>query len=998
MTALFCDLIDSVRMSVRLDPEDLLRVLDLYRSSCEDIITHHGGFIARFVGDGILAYFGFPRADEDDAANAVRAGLDLVATISGLDVRPENPLQIRVGIGTGLVVVHDRSSSGNARTTEAVGRMPNLAARLQSVARPNSVVIADSTRRVTRGMFAYNDLGRMSLKGFSHPVQVWEATAPTTDVSRFRARLLGDPPPFVGRQSELDLLSERWREARSGEGRVVQIIGDPGIGKSRLTEALQVRLADVPHARVRWFCSPQYTDSALYAVIDQLEHAASIARQDPPTLKIEKLIRLVGESDGRDEMALAVYASLLSIPLGRPSPLDTMTPEKRKEVTIATLLAELTRLWAAGPVLMVVEDAHWVDATSLELLDLVVRQAAKYPTLLIVTARPEFKLRWKEIPYVSAISLGRLDPDSAEKLCAHVAGDALSADVLRQIVQRCDGVPLFAEELTKTVVESLDPTNDDTVYSAGDGAAAIPNSLHDSLVARLDRLGPARQIANIGAVLGRRFNYDLLAAVMEQPDRALRAALRQLIQSGLVSQVGTRPANSYLFKHALIRDAAYESLLRTDRQELHGRVAAVLMSKFPETVESEPEAIAYHLSQSGAEVEAVPYWEKAGQRAASRAAHSDATAHYSNALEIVRKKDESIERTQRELSLLIPLAISLSSSRGYAVDEVRDALTQARDICDRLGNVSALYPVLRGLCTFSIVRSDLVVAEELARRCMAIGEETRIVPYLIEADNALGFVLAGRGKLEAARIHLERAVLLYDENEHLGLVFPTEQDPRMAAGIQLAVTLYLLGDVIGARTTCEQSLTRARALNRPFDLVFALYYASLYHVLRKDYTTANGLSEEILNISNTHGFRLFILCGQLIRSLVMASRGNVADAITILEPTLAAFSAMGVRYLICFYVGQLADFYASVGRMDLARTTIDAAIRQAVDNDDLTFLSDLYRIRAEILARDPEPDWVMVERELYQAISIARSQRAEMLEREASARLSIIPRQLATTN
>ncbi len=519
-----------------------------------------------------------------------------------------------------------------------------------------------------------------------------------------------------------------------------------------------------------------------------------------------------------------------------------------------------------------------------------------------------------------------------------------------------------------------------------------------SLVARLDRLGPARQIANIGAVVGRRFNYDVLAAVLEQPDRALRTALRQLILSGLVSQVGTPPTSSYLFKHALIRDAAYESLLRTDRQKLHGQIATVLLTRFPETVETGPEVIAYHLSQSGDEVEAVPYWEKAGQRAASRAAHSDATAHYSAALEIVRKQDESIERTQRELSLLIPLAISLSSSRGYAVNEVGDVLTQARDICDRLGNVSALYPVLRGLCTFSIVRSDLVVAEELARRCMAIGEETGIAPYLIEADNALGFVLAGRGNLEAARIHLERAVRLYDENEHLGLKFPTEQDPRIAAGIQLAVTLYLLGDATGARARHEQSLARARALNRPFDLVFALYYASVYSVLRKDYNAASDLSEEIINISQTHGFGLFILCGRLIRALVMASRGNVAEAITLIELNLAACGAMGVRYLICYYVGQLADLYASVGRMELARTTIDTAISQAIDNDDLTFLSTLHRIRAEILAKDPEPDWQRVERELHQAISVARSHGAGTLEAEASALLSIIPSQLASTS
>lgn len=995
MTALYCDLVDSVRMSVRLDPEELLRLLALYRASCKDIIVQHGGFIFQFQGDGVLAYFGYPQANEDDAANAVRAGLQLIASISNLEIRSGEPLQARIGIGTGLVVVDDQLSSGRARITDFVGRTPNLAARLQSVAPPNAVVIADSTRRVTRGMFIYNDLGRVSLKGFYYPVQVWEVLAPDTHVSRFRARLLGDPPPFVGRQPELDRLSERWQEARSGHGQVVELIGDSGIGKSRLTEALQECLADIPHTRVRWFCSPQHTDSALYAVVDHLERAALIARQDPPAVKLEKLARLIGYPEKSDQTALAVYAALLSIPLEWPSSLDTMTPEKRKEVTLATLLAQFIQLCAAEPVLLVIEDVHWIDATTLEFLELIVRQVAALPALLIVTTRPEFKPRWQDFPYVTVVNLGRLDPANAEALCAHVAGNALSTDILRHIAQRSDGVPLFAEELTKTVVESLDPDNEDGADGTGDLSAAIPNSLHDSLVARLDRLGPARQIANIGAVLGRRFKYDLLAAVLAQPARALRPPLRQLIQSGLLSEVGTPPASSYLFKHALVRDAAYEALLRTDRDKLHGRIAAVLLAEFPDVTETEPEVIAYHLSHSGTMVAAVPYWERAGQRAASRAAHGDAIAHYSAALEVVRKQDEAIERKQRELALLIPLAISLSSSRGYAVAEVGDVLTQAREICDQLGNVSALYPVLRGLCTFSIVRSDLEVAEELARRCIAIGEETGIVPYMIEGHNPLGFVLAGRGELEQARIHLERAVWLYDENEHLGLAFPTEQDPRMAAGIQLAVILYLQGDVAGAGTRSEESLTRARALNRPFDLVFALYYSSLYCVLRKEFQRASGFSDETIDMSSTHGFRLFFLCGQLIRALVFADRGEVAEAIALLERTLTEFSAMGVKYLICYYLGQLAKCYALVGRMELARNTIDTAINQAIDNDDLTFLSILHRIRAEIRARDPEPDWVLVERELHHAISVARSQGAKTLEAEALERLNTL--QLTST-
>jgi tetratricopeptide (TPR) repeat protein len=627
---------------------------------------------------------------------------------------------------------------------------------------------------------------------------------------------------------------------------------------------------------------------------------------------------------------------------------------------------------------------HWVDATTLELLQLIAQRTGEYPVLLIVTARPDSGPRWTDNSLVT-LNLGRLDPDSSEELCKQAAGNALPDSVLRQIIERADGIPLYVEELTRTVVESLESGEDETSDRSIDVATAIPLSLHDSLVARLDRLGPARRIGNIGAVIGRVFSYDLLSAIAAKPDAELRSSLEQLTRSGLVSQSGLPPTTSYLFRHALIRDAAYDSLLRTDRQFLHGRIGAILRDKFPDLVETQPETAAYHLSQSGAPAEAIPYWEKAGQLAASRAAHADAAVHYSAAVDLVRKQNESAERAGRELSLLIPLAISLTSSRGYAVDEVGDVLTQARSICDRLGNVSTLYPVLRGLCAFHIVRGDLDIAEELARRCIRIGEETAHIPYLIEGDTVLGYVLHGRGELEQARVHLERAVRLYDENEDSGLVFPTAQDPKVASACLLAVTAHFQGDMAAAAARYEQSVAWARMLNRPFELVYALAYASYYCTLNRNYLHAKAFAEEAVNISQTHGFGHWYDLSQLGLGAAIAHLGQIGEAIRILESSLARLDLIGCKYHVCFGIGELASCYATTDRLELARTTIDTAIHQAANIGDRVHLCRLHRIRADIMAKGPKPARDQVEQELRQAISIAQSQGAAVLEAEARA-------------
>jgi class 3 adenylate cyclase len=995
LTGLFCDLVNSVGLSIELDAEEMMQILDAYHKLCDEIVAEHGGYLETFMGDGVLAYFGYPRANEDDAANAVTAGLAIIEAIRHIKVPRETPLQARVGIATGLVVVSDRVSLRNRRSSQIVGKMPNLAARLQSVARPGTVVIADSTRRVTRGVFTYHDLGAVTLKGFKEPVQAWEIGQPNADESRYRARLQGEPLAFVGRKRELDALIERWMRARDGKGQVVHLIGEAGMGKSRLTETLQEYIGEDPHVRIRWFCSPQHQESAFHPVIDQLQRAASIERADPVATRIAKLRRLIGESGNTDETALGALAALLSIPLDHPSPLDVMTPEKRKQVTLEALVKQFRKLNDSGPMLTIVEDAHWIDATSLELLQLTVESANALRNLVIVTARPEFKPRWTELPYVSTVSLGRLDPDSSEELCKEAAGSALPDNLRQQILERSDGIPLFVLELTRNVIESLESGGGESSDRGADGETVIPLSLHDSLVARLDRLGAARQTANIGAVIGRRFDYDLISAVAAKSDANLRADLHQLTRAGLLSQSGVPPNSSYLFRHALIRDAAYDSMLRADRQALHSQIGEALVARFPDQVETEPETVAYHLSRGKNEIEAVQYWEKAGQRAASRAAHSDAAARYRAGLEIIERQTEGLARAQAELPLLVHLAISLASSRGYSHPEILGVLTRARDICDMLGNVSALFPVLRGLSVFSIVRNDLAAAEELGNRCLKIGEDTGHVPFLIEAHHQLGYAFAGRGKLIKSRFHLERCVELYDSHETGIELVPHEQDPRISSLCQLANTLFLIGDADAAMLAHQRSMELTRKLGRPYDLTYALNFAAYYLNITGEHEEAMGLAEEAIGLCELHGFGLWHLSAQFEIGNAHAGLGRPEKAIAVLEPTLAKWAAIGCRCYVATRMGTLAVCYADLGRMDEALTTVDGAIRHALELDDSVDLSRLHRIRAEIMAKLPSPDSAAIERDLNDAVAVARTQGAEPYEAQARARLLELQPRLA---
>src|SRR5499426_508665 len=633
VTVMFSDLVGSTALSARMDPEDLRELISAYHKSVAEAVRRFGGFVARYFGDGVLVYFGYPEAHEDDAERAVRAGLDLITAMIAL--KTPASLQTRVGIATGLVVVGDLTGSGEAQERGIVGETPNLAARLQGLAEPNTVVIAEATRRLLGNLFELKDLGARDLRGLAEPVRAWVALRASTVESRFEALHPSGLTDLVGREEETELLLRRWSRAKSGEGQVVLISGEAGIGKSRLTAALLESLAPEPHTRLRYFCSPQHTDSAFYPIIGQMERAAGLLHDDTSRQKLDKLDALLAQTSTSIQ-DVALIAEMLSLPNDGRYPALELTPHQRRQKTLEALTAQMEILSRQSPVLMVVEDAHWADPTSLEAFGRAVDRVRTLRVLLLVTFRPEFEAPWVGRPYVAALIVNRLAEHEAGAMIERLASNRLpSASIRQDIIERTDGIPLFVEEMTKAVLEAGSETAAARAIAAiPSPALAVPASLHASLMARLDRLGgPAKELAQIGAAIGREFTHPLLAAVVRKPEAELRTTLGRLISAGLLFRRGVPPHATYLFKHVLVRDAAYGTLLREPRRALHARIAETIEGKFTETAESQPELLARHWTDAGLMEKSAGFWGKAGQRSLARSALVEAAEQLTRALD-----------------------------------------------------------------------------------------------------------------------------------------------------------------------------------------------------------------------------------------------------------------------------------------------------------------------------------------------------------------------------
>jgi class 3 adenylate cyclase len=677
VTVMFSDLVGSTALSARMDPEDLREIISAYQKCVAETVQRFGGFVAKYMGDGVLVYFGYPQAHEDDAERAVRAGSELVAAVS--DLNTHATLQTRVGIATGLVVVGDLIGSGASQEQAIVGETPNLAARLQGVAEPNTVVIAESTRKLVGNLFELQDVGAQELKGIAGPVQAWAALRPASVESRFEALHASGLTELVGREEELELLLRRWSKARTSEGQVVLLSGEAGIGKSRLTAALLERLAPEPHTRLRDFCSPQHTDSAFYPIIGQMERAAGLTWDDKPQTKLDKLDAMLAQSSTSVEDA-ALFAELLSLPNDGRYPALELTSERRRRKTLDALVLQVVALSRQNPVLLIFEDAHWTDPTSLELFGRIVDRIPSLRVLLIVTFRPEFVPPWIGRAHVTAVTINRLPKRDVDAMIDRLVGNKLLPPNIRADIIECtDGIPLFVEEMTKAVLEAESVGEADRTASAiPSPAVAVPASLHASLMARLDRLRAAKEVAQIGAVIGREFSHALLAAVARKPETELQSTLDRLIEAGLLFRQGVPPHATYLFKHALVQDAAYGTLLREPRRALHASIAETLESQFADVAENQPELLARHCAEAGQIEKAAHLWGKAGQRSLARSALVEAVAQLTRALEQIATLPATPALRREQIKLGVALITPLLHVKGYAAPETKAATERAR--------------------------------------------------------------------------------------------------------------------------------------------------------------------------------------------------------------------------------------------------------------------------------------------------------------------------------
>ena len=980
VTVMFSDLVGSTALAARMDPEDLREVISAYQKCVAETVRRFGGFVAKYMGDGVLVYFGYPQAHEDDAERAVRAGLELIEAVGGL--KSPLPMQTRVGIATGLVVVGDLTGSGEAQERGIVGETPNLAARLQGIAEPNTVVIAESTRKLLGNLFELEDLGGREAKGITEPVRVWAALRPSSVEGRFEALHATGLTELVGREEELELLLRRWSRAKTGEGQVVLLSGEAGIGKSRLTAALLERLAGEPHTRLRYFCSPQHTDSAFNPIIGQMERAAGLVHDDTPQARLDKLDTVLAQTATSIQDA-ALFAEMLSLPNdGRYPALELDAPQRRQK-TLEALTSQLAGLARQRPVLMIVEDAHWVDPTSLEVFGRTVDQIKTLSALLIVTFRPEFNAPWAGRSHVTSLTLNRLGERETTTIIARLVGnEELPADMMAEIVERTDGIPLFVEEMTKAVLEAeSEGEGRRTAAAVPSLALAVPASLQASLMARLDRLGPAKEVAQIGAAIGREFSHALLAATVPKPEAELAPALDRLTQSGLLFRQGVPPYETYQFKHALVQDAAYSMLLRNRRQQLHARIAATMEDQFPEIVNAQPEVLARHCAEAGLLEKAIGYWLKAGQQAIARWAMTEAVAQFRRGLCLLSGMPDDVTRHEQELGLQIELGHALFATKGYAAPESGEAFARARQLCELL-NRPPSREILIGQFVFSIGREELQQAERHADAIRRAGEARNDQRWNAAGLACSGFISFLRGRFIDARAHYENVLGLWDPTYRPSVVSP--DDPYVASLIILSRTLLCLGYVDQARLRRDEALAEARRIS-PYNLTYALCDAwpGDWAIMgEKEARTTLQSAEQALTSSREQTFPMFLAAGHITRGWCMGAVGQAEEGIPLLLQGIAIRRAAGTNLLLPFFLTTLAQVYGMAARPKEGLDWLVEAAKIVETTQDRWAEAEMHRMRGTLLLSMHEH--AAAERSYRHALAVARRQTAKFWELRAA--------------
>lgn len=994
LTVMFCDLVGSTAISDHLDPEDLRRLLRDYQRESARVIRRLDGHIAKYLGDGLLVYFGYPRAHEDDALRAVRAARGVVEAMQALPpivpgVRPE----VRVGIHTGLVVVGDMGAGEQLEPMAIVGLTPNLAARLEQLAQPNTVLISAATHQLVKGFFAFRELGQQSLKGIAEPVTVFEVLHETTARSRLDVATHEGLTPLVGREKEVALILERWEQTREGLGQVVLISGDAGIGKSRLMRVLEDHVGRDPSAALaRCACSPYHQNTAFFPIVELLEREFVRAPLGaPPEDKLELLEAFLTRQNLPLPESVPLLAPLLSLPSReRYAPLP-LTPERQKQKTMELLLGILLQPAERQPQLLTVEDLHWADPSTVELLGHIIDRGPTVRLLTMMSTRPSFSPPWSMCSHLVHLALDRLAPRQSETMIRNLTGGRpLPAEVMSEIVLKTDGVPLFLEELVRMVLESglLHRDGDRFQLRGPLPPLAVPATLQDSLMARLDRLSSVKTVAQLCAALGREFDYELLRAVSELDEATLQRGLRQLVEADVLYQRGIPPHAVYVFKHALIQEAAHASLLRGIRQRHHQRIAEVLEAEHPALAEAQPELLARHLTEARSTERAIAAWLRAGEQALRQSANAEAVAHLRRALELLDDLPNPAARPQLELTLLAALGPALIATRGFANPDVGEVYARARELCAAVGETTPrLFPVLWGLWVYYLVSGELRTSRSLAEEMLRLGETAADPELLLEAHWTLGSSLFWLGDLAEGRAHLEEAISLYHPDRDQSHAYRFGQDPGVGALCHLSLALSHLGFPDQALRRTDEALRLARQVGHPFSIGWALGFSALVRLWHRDAEGTLRKATETVEFCTEQAYPYWGTAGAIMRGWAVARLGSPEEGIRQMRSALDDWRAIGSGVLHAVALGLLAELLGEVGRTEEAIATLDEALELAARTGEAVSEIDLHRVRGLLLLPH---DAAAGEAALERALRLAEQLGARSLALRAAVDLSAL--------
>jgi class 3 adenylate cyclase/predicted ATPase len=987
ITVMFCDLVGSTQLAEKLDPEDLQKLIDAYRGECSTAIRCYEGEVARYFGDGVMAFFGWPRAHEDDAVRAIHAALEIVSGV--MKIPGPVTLACRVGVCSGPVIVGEIGNSTTSWSMDAVGETPNMAARLQTLAATNTVLISESTRRLVSAAFDFQDLGLQELKGVTEPLHVYLVLAAKNIASRFEAAHAGFLTPLVGRSTELSLLLDRWQKVKEGDGQVIILSGTPGVGKSRLLHELKSHVQREPHVLLHHQCSPYHSQSAFFPVIEQIEQAAQLTAREADAEKIAKLKAYLPRSTESPTDPVLLIAKLLSIPAENHRELSELTPQQIKNRTISALVDMLLAFSIQGPTLCVFEDAHWLDPSTLELLELIISRIDHARVLLIVSCRPEFRPAWITRANTTMHSLTRLSQTEVKTMIRDLLrGGSMPQPLIDQIIEKADGVPLFIEELTSSTLSRPLRTRGNFEHTAQPALLRVPETLSDALMERLDRVAPSRKLAQIAAVIGREFSHDLLSAASQIDEDDMQSALSLLEQADIVYRVGISPFVRFAFKHVLLRDAIYDSLLRSKRQQIHADIAAILEHDFPERAENQPEVLAFHYQEAGNHQLAIRCWFESGQRALAHSANVEAIANFRKALRLLNALPETPERIKQEIDIQLALGIPLIAVQGYASAETREAFSRARTLCMRLGNIPEYFQALFGLWGHSwmVGKNDeaLRMADEFLSRSRALSDP---VPLMV-AHRVMGSTLLTIGEFQSSRNHFEEAIRLSLSKGKQPLYNLYMVEPQAASLLLLSWDLWFLGYPDQSLSRVSEALALAQDLGHPYTVAFAHYMTSVVHLLRGDAARAFASAEKSFEVSQEQRFSLYVILSRISRGRAVGDLGRLGEARAEIALGIDEARRNGVGFMLPMMETWLAEMHAKAGENEYALSIVEGALANIGDVTGRSWESELHRQRAQLLVALNPSKVREAESHLKKSVEVARGQSAKSLELRAATSLA----------